>query len=97
MAGHSKWKQIKRKKAVADAKRGAAFTKLIREITIAAPLLGGDGDFPNQLGERRAALGVGHRLLPLDLLPLAVAGHADLTQTDAKTLRRSDATMQLTT
>src|SRR5437899_187689 len=36
MAGHSKWKQIKRKKAVADAKRGAAFTKLIREITIGA-------------------------------------------------------------
>src|SRR5712691_3843733 len=36
MAGHSKWKQIKRKKAAADQKRGAAFTKLIREITIAA-------------------------------------------------------------
>src|SRR2546428_1234372 len=36
MAGHSKWKQIKRKKAVTDARRGAAFTKLIREITIAA-------------------------------------------------------------
>src|SRR2546425_11370874 len=42
MAGHSKWKQIKRKKAVADAKRGAAFTKLIREITIAARQGGGD-------------------------------------------------------
>ncbi len=42
MAGHSKWKQIKRKKAVADAKRGAAFTKLIREITIAAKQGGGD-------------------------------------------------------
>src|SRR5213083_1169685 len=42
MAGHSKWKQIKRKKAVADARRGAAFTKLIREITIAARQGGGD-------------------------------------------------------
>lgn len=42
MAGHSKWKQIKRKKAVADARRGAAFTKLIREITIAAKQGGGD-------------------------------------------------------
>lgn len=42
MAGHSKWKQIKRKKAVTDAKRGAAFTKLIREITIAARQGGGD-------------------------------------------------------
>ena len=41
MAGHSKWKQIKRKKAVADAKRGAAFTKVIREITIAAKQGGG--------------------------------------------------------
>ena len=30
MAGHSKWKQIKRKKAVTDARRGALFTKLIR-------------------------------------------------------------------
>ena len=42
MAGHSKWKQIKRKKAVTDARRGAAFTKLIKEITIAAKQGGGD-------------------------------------------------------
>ncbi len=42
MAGHSKWKQIKRKKAVADARRGALFTRLIREITIAARQGGGD-------------------------------------------------------
>ena len=42
MAGHSKWKQIKRKKAVTDARRGDAFTKLIREITIAARQGGGD-------------------------------------------------------
>jgi len=42
MAGHNKWKQIKRKKAVADARRGALFTKLIREITIAAKQGGGD-------------------------------------------------------
>src|SRR6184192_4058540 len=42
MAGHSKWKQIKRKKAVTDARRGALFTKLIREITIAAKQGGGD-------------------------------------------------------
>ncbi len=44
MAGHSKWKQIKRKKAVTDEKRGAMFTKLIREITIAARGGGGDPD-----------------------------------------------------
>lgn len=42
MAGHSKWKQIKHYKAAADAKRGAQFTKLIREITIAAKVGGGD-------------------------------------------------------
>lgn len=42
MAGHSKWKQIKRKKAVADAKRGASWTKVIREITVAAKAGGGD-------------------------------------------------------
>ncbi len=42
MAGHSKWKQIKHYKAATDAKRGALFTKLIREITMAAKLGGGD-------------------------------------------------------
>ena len=44
MAGHSKWSQIKRKKAALDAKRGAHFTKLIREITVAARQGGGDPD-----------------------------------------------------
>jgi len=38
MAGHSKWKQIKRAKGVTDAKRGQMFTKLAREITVAARL-----------------------------------------------------------
>ncbi len=42
MAGHSKWKQIKRKKAITDAKRGASWTKVIREITVAAKAGGGD-------------------------------------------------------
>jgi YebC/PmpR family DNA-binding regulatory protein len=42
MAGHSKWKNIKHYKAAADAKRGAIFTKLIREITVAAKAGGGD-------------------------------------------------------
>ena len=43
MAGHSKWKNIKHAKAATDAKRGAVFTKLIREITVAAKG-GGDPD-----------------------------------------------------
>ncbi|MEO6444318.1 MAG: YebC/PmpR family DNA-binding transcriptional regulator [Gemmatimonadaceae bacterium] len=42
MAGHSKWKQIKHYKAATDAKRNAKFTKLIREITVAAKTGGGD-------------------------------------------------------
>ena len=42
MSGHSKWATIKRKKAVEDAKRGKAFTKLVREITIVAREGGGD-------------------------------------------------------
>jgi YebC/PmpR family DNA-binding regulatory protein len=42
MAGHSKWKQIKHYKAATDKKRGAMFTKLIREITVAAKQGGGD-------------------------------------------------------
>ncbi len=42
MAGHSKWKQIKHYKAATDKKRGALFTKLIREITMSAKLGGGD-------------------------------------------------------
>ncbi len=42
MAGHSKWKTTKHYKAAVDAKRGALFTKLIREITVAAKAGGGD-------------------------------------------------------
>ena len=44
MSGHSKWSTIKRKKGALDAKRGKIFTKLIKEITIAARLGGGDPD-----------------------------------------------------
>ena len=46
MAGHSKWKTIKRAKAATDAKRGAMFTKLIREITVAAKNGGDPGGNP---------------------------------------------------
>ena len=42
MSGHSKWSTIKRKKGAADAKRGKVFTKIIKEIIIAARLGGGD-------------------------------------------------------
>jgi YebC/PmpR family DNA-binding regulatory protein len=42
MAGHSKWANIKHKKAATDAKRGKIFTRLIKEITVASRLGGGD-------------------------------------------------------
>jgi YebC/PmpR family DNA-binding regulatory protein len=44
VAGHSKWAQIKRKKAVTDQRRAAVWAKIIREITVAAKLGGGDPD-----------------------------------------------------
>ena len=44
MSGHSKWHSIRHKKAVVDAKRGKQFAKLIKEITVAARLGGGDTD-----------------------------------------------------
>ncbi|MGC9314381.1 MAG: YebC/PmpR family DNA-binding transcriptional regulator [bacterium] len=44
MSGHSKWASIKHKKAAEDAKRGKIFTKIIKEITVAARMGGGDPD-----------------------------------------------------
>src|SRR5438874_3965886 len=44
MSGHSKWANIKHRKAAADAKKGKVFTRLIKEITVAARLGGGDPD-----------------------------------------------------
>ena len=44
MSGHSKWSTIKHKKGAADVKRGKIFTKLIKEITVAARMGGGDAD-----------------------------------------------------
>ena len=44
MSGHSKWSTIKRKKGAADAKKGAVFTRLSKDITLAAREFGGDPD-----------------------------------------------------
>jgi YebC/PmpR family DNA-binding regulatory protein len=49
MSGHSKWSTIKHKKAAADAKRGKLFTRLTKEITIAAREKGGDPEFNPRL------------------------------------------------
>jgi YebC/PmpR family DNA-binding regulatory protein len=53
MAGHSKWANIKHRKAAADAKKGKVFTRLIKEITVAAKAGGGD---PNGNPRLRLAL-----------------------------------------
>jgi YebC/PmpR family DNA-binding regulatory protein len=53
MSGHSKWSTIKRKKAVTDARRGKIFTQVIKEITIAAKMGGGD---PNSNARLRFAI-----------------------------------------
>ena len=53
MAGHSKWANIKHRKAAADAKKGKIFTRLIKEITVAARLGGGD---PNMNPRLRLAM-----------------------------------------
>ncbi len=70
MAGHSKWASIKRKKAVIDAKRGQVFTKLIREITVAAREGGGDEEGNPRL--RQAILNAKAANMPQDNIHRAV-------------------------
>src|SRR4026208_2142975 len=53
MAGHSKWANIKHRKAAADAKKGKVFTRLIKEITVASKLGGAD---PNSNPRLRLAM-----------------------------------------
>ena len=69
MSGHSKWATIKHKKAATDAKRGKTFTRLIREITIAARS-GGDSDSNPRL--RAAILSAKAENMPADNIKRAV-------------------------
>jgi YebC/PmpR family DNA-binding regulatory protein len=70
MAGHSKWANIKHKKARQDAKRGKVFTKIIREITVAARLGGGDpADNPRLRAAMDKALG---QNMPKDTIERAI-------------------------
>jgi YebC/PmpR family DNA-binding regulatory protein len=55
MSGHSKWSTIKRKKGAIDARRGKLFTKIIKEITLAARLGGGDIEGNSRLRQAIAA------------------------------------------
>ncbi|MBN1627213.1 MAG: YebC/PmpR family DNA-binding transcriptional regulator [Deltaproteobacteria bacterium] len=70
MSGHSKWSSIKHKKGAADAKRGRIFTKLIKEITVAARMGGGDSDGNPRL--RSAILAAKAENMPKDNIERAV-------------------------
>jgi YebC/PmpR family DNA-binding regulatory protein len=70
MAGHSKWKQIKRQKAVTDSRRAAVFTKLGREISMAAKAGGGDPDGNARL--RLAILKAKEGNMPSDIINRAI-------------------------
>jgi YebC/PmpR family DNA-binding regulatory protein len=70
MSGHSKWSTIKHKKGATDAKRGKIFTKLIKEITIAARMGGGDVDANPRL--RTAVAGAKAQNMPQDNIQRAI-------------------------
>jgi YebC/PmpR family DNA-binding regulatory protein len=70
MSGHSKWSSIKHKKGAADAKRGRIFTKLIKEITVAARMGGGDPEGNPRL--RAAILSAKAENMPKDNIERAV-------------------------
>ncbi len=77
MSGHSKWSTIKHKKGAADKKRGKIFTKLIKEITVAARMGGGDPDANPRL--RHALSSANSQNLPKDTAQRAIKkGTGDL-------------------
>lgn len=70
MSGHSKWSTIKRKKGAIDAKRGKMFTKIIKEITLAARLGGGDIEGNSRL--RQAVMAAKEENMPKDNIDRAI-------------------------
>ncbi len=81
MSGHSKWSSIKHKKGAADAKRGKIFTKIIKEISVAARLGGGDIDANPRL--RSAVLKAKSVNMPKDNMERAIKkGTGDLDGVD---------------
>ena len=86
MAGHSKWANIKHKKAAQDAKRGKVFTRLIKEITVAASMGGGD---PNSNPRLRLAVDKAYdQNMPKDNVERAIKrGSGDLEGVDYEEIR----------
>jgi len=70
MSGHSKWSTIKRKKGAIDSKKGKIFTKIIKEITLAARLGGGDTEGNSRL--RQAILAAKNENMPRDNIDRAI-------------------------
>lgn len=70
MAGHSKWANIQHRKGRQDAKRGKVFTKLIKEITVAARLAGGEQNFNPRL--RAAVVAAKEQNMPADNISRAI-------------------------
>ena len=70
MSGHSKWSKVKHVKAVQDAKKGKAFTKVIKEITVAARIGGGDPDGNPRL--RAAVMAAKQANMPGDNIKRAI-------------------------
>ncbi|MCX5856302.1 MAG: YebC/PmpR family DNA-binding transcriptional regulator [Deltaproteobacteria bacterium] len=70
MSGHSKWSTIKRKKGAIDAKRGKIFTKIIKEITLAARIGGGDPEANARL--RQAVAAAKEENMPKDNIERAI-------------------------
>ena len=70
MSGHSKWATIKHKKGAADARRGKIFTKIIKEISVAARISGGDPDSNPRL--RTAILAAKAENMPADNIKRAI-------------------------
>lgn len=70
MSGHSKWSTIKRKKGAADAKRGKIFSRLAKEITVAAKMGGGDPDMNPRL--RTVLLSARSQNMPKDNIDRAI-------------------------
>ncbi len=81
MSGHSKWSTIKHKKGAADAKRGRIFSKIIKEITVAAKMGGGDEETNPRL--RTAVLKAKAANMPKDNVERAIKkGTGDLEGTE---------------
>ena len=86
MAGHSKWANIQHRKGAQDKKRGKLFTKLIREITVAAKIGGGDPDANPRL--RMAIDKAKSQSMPKDNIERAVKrGSGDLDGADYQEIR----------